>query len=112
MGINLIIIKSHQPCIKNISALKVNMNTTQGMRSILALMAVTTTALVLGASTAFAASSIPTHHHIQITGMSSDYFPTPAASNTHTHHHIPVMSSGANSASTGPNSIGSGTQPS
>ncbi|MGA9155091.1 MAG: hypothetical protein WBZ36_31295 [Candidatus Nitrosopolaris sp.] len=44
--------------------------------------------------------------------MSSDYFPTPAASNTRTHHHIHEMSSGANSASTGPNSIGSGTQPS
>ncbi|MGA9155090.1 MAG: hypothetical protein WBZ36_31290 [Candidatus Nitrosopolaris sp.] len=37
------------------------MNTTQSMMSILAFMAVTTTALALGASTAFAASNTHTH---------------------------------------------------
>jgi hypothetical protein len=103
-----------------------NMNTTQSKLSILAFMAVATTALTLGASTAFAASNTHTHHHIQLMSMSSEYFPTLAASNTHTHHHIQlvsmsseysptlaasnththhhihVMSSGANSASIGP----------
>jgi hypothetical protein len=76
--------------------------------SILAFMAVATTALTLGTSTTFAISNSHIHHDIQL--MSGDSFPTFAASNTHTHHHhMQLMSSGANSTNTnGVNSIGRG----
>jgi hypothetical protein len=86
------------------------MKTTARKMSIFVFMAVVTTTLALGTSTAMAAK---THAHvIQLKSSGDDWFPTSTtlvASNTHTHHHMHLMSSNGNHliGTNGINSIGS-----